>query len=103
MLDVTETRHRPDRRTYELVRRLRARPLSSWSVDRVAHTRAALQTLADLGAAAAGQPTRPVPDLHPSALADQLEVLLADAVRCGAAADDTDRVLLVLAAHLGLR
>jgi hypothetical protein len=53
--------------------------VSSWSQDRVASARAAVQRLADLAADAERQPRRPVPHLHPVALADQLEVLLHDA------------------------
>ncbi len=101
MLDVTETPSRPDPRPGDILRRLRARPLSSWSAERVAAIRAALQALADLASAAAEEPTRVVPALHPSALADQLEVLLRDAERCGATPADIDRVLGPVAQRLG--
>jgi hypothetical protein len=48
-----------------------------------AAVRAALQRLADIGARAEGGPARPVPDVGPHALADQLLVLARDATATG--------------------
>ena len=74
----------PNRDVDELLRRLRARSVSSWSTERVAAARDAVQRLADLAADAEGQPRRAVPRLHPVAIADQLEVLAHDATTAGA-------------------
>jgi len=68
----------------DLIRRLRARSVSSWSPERVATARDAVQRLADLAADAEDQPRRAVPRLHPMAIADQLEVLAVDATTAGA-------------------
>ena len=90
-------------RHVDVFRRLRVRPPSSWSTKRVAVAREAIQQLADLGADAAGEPRRPVPHLHPTALADQLEVLLAEAVAAGVDAETLDGLVDGLAAGLALR
>ena len=90
-------------RHVDVFRRLRVRPPSSWSVERVAVARKATQELADLGADAAGEPRRQVPDLHPTALADQLEVLLAEAVAAGVDPTILDRLVEGLAAALAVR
>ena len=74
----------PNRDVDELLRRLRARAVSSWSTERVAVARNAVQQLADLSSDAEGQPRRTVPRLHPVAIADQLEVLARDATTAGA-------------------
>lgn len=87
----------------ELCRRLRAWPSASWQHgDRVVRTRRALTELAALAARARGGPAPPVPELAVTALGDQLAVLVADAVRSGAAADDVTAVLADLARGLRL-
>ena len=68
----------------EVIRRLRARAVSSWSMERLGAARDAIQRLADMAADAEGQPRRPVPHLHPTAIADQLAVLRQDATAAGA-------------------
>jgi hypothetical protein len=73
-----------DRDTDLVIRRLRARTVSSWSPERVALARDTVQRLADLAADAEGQPRRVVPALHPVAIADQLELLAHDATTAGA-------------------
>lgn len=68
----------------DMLRRLRARPVSSWRHgDREQVMRSALQQLADLAADTAGGPRRAVPDVGAAALADQLAVLLAEARAAG--------------------
>jgi hypothetical protein len=86
----------------EIVRRLRAWPVSGWRHgDRVARARRSLQDLADLGAHARGLAVAPqVPQLGPHALGDQLAVLVSDAWRAGVGAADVNRVVSELARHL---
>jgi hypothetical protein len=77
--------------------------VSSWELDgRTAAARAAVGELAILGWDRPG-PTPPVPDLGPHALADQLEVLLLDAERAGADADQLEQLMAALAEQLSLR
>ncbi|MBM9468603.1 hypothetical protein [Nakamurella leprariae] len=84
----------------DLVRRLRAWPVSAWRHgDREAAARRALQQLADLTAPADAD--RPVPDAGVHALADQLVVLVADARRDGADPVAVDAVLAELTVVLG--
>ncbi len=88
----------------DMVRRLRARPVSSWQLgDREAVTRAATQRLADLAAHASGEPRRVVPDVGVLALPDQLAVLAEDARVAGVPTDTVTGILHALAAELGLR
>lgn len=90
---------RPGPRSDDLIRRLRAWPLSSWRHGaRVERTHAALQALADLT-----QPGRPVPDVGVHALPDQLAVLLREASGAGVPAGRIDEVLDALRADLRLR
>lgn len=88
----------------DMVRRLRARPASSWRHgDREVAMRRALQCLADLASTASGDTRRAVPDVGVGALPDQLAVL-ADAARsAGAPPGQVDRMLDDLAGALGLR
>lgn len=87
--------------------RLRARPLSSWPVgDRVAAARAAAAELAGLAWAAEGrgdQAVPPVPDLGPHVLADQLQVLVADALAAGVDPAHVHAVVTALAGRLSVR
>jgi hypothetical protein len=86
-----------------MLRRLRARPVSSWDVTgREATMRAALQRLADLAAGASGQPRRAVPDVGVVALPDLLAVLVADARRAGVSEAVLDEALSGLAAALSV-
>lgn len=86
-----------------MIRRLRARPVSSWSHgDRTATMRAALQELADVAADASGGVRRVVPDVGVAALADQLAVLVADARSAGVPEAALDEVLSALAAALSV-
>jgi hypothetical protein len=79
--------HRPDPQLDDLVHRLRVWSFASWEHgDRIERTRHALQQLADAAADADGRARRPVPELSPMALADQLAVLGADAPRAENAA-----------------
>ena len=87
----------------DLFRRVRRWHLSSWRhADRVASTRSALITLAEL-ATSYDRISRPaVPDAGVHALADQLEVLTADALEAGVPAREVDTVLTGLAREFGL-
>jgi hypothetical protein len=64
-----------------------------------------VQRLADLGAAAEGQPRRLVPRLADTVLADQLAVLTDDILRTGSPAAEAALAaeLTTLRAALGLR
>ena len=94
---------RPGPHYSEFFRRLRARPLSSWSVgQRVTHMRLAIEQLAELGRQS-GQPAPVVPDLGAHVLADQLEVLLQDAIRAGADQTELGAVIEQLADQLSVR
>ncbi len=85
----------------EIVRRLRAWPVSGWRHgERVPRTRRALQELAELAAARRATPAPIVPALGPHALGDQLTVLIADAVRAGVDGAEIDRVLVALGTDL---
>ncbi len=95
---------RPGPRYSEFFRRLRARPLSSWTVgERTASARSAAVDLAALGWTVADGPVPPVPDLGPHALADQLQLLTADAVAADADAEVLDAIIRTLARRLGIR
>ena len=87
----------------DLFRRVRRWHLSSWRhADRIARTRSALSTLAER-AATHDRIVRPaVPDAGIHALADQLEVLTADALEAGVPAHEVTIVLAGLARDLGL-
>lgn len=64
---------------------------------------AALDTLARLASAADGRPRPPVPDAGLHAIADQVEVLVDDALAAGADAQEVEAVLRRVATELGLR
>lgn len=83
--------------------RLRVRPASSWSDQRITAARGAIQRLADLAADAEGEPRRTVPALHPTALADQLDVLRKDAVAAGAEQPAIDDLFAQLAVDVAIR
>jgi hypothetical protein len=70
--------------------------------DHAAAVRAGLQRLADAAARAENRPGRPVPDLGPYALADQVLVLARDAAATGepAALDEAAEVLAALRERL---
>lgn len=86
----------------ELLRRLRAWPVSGWEHGtRIRAARHALQSLATLSALARGEVDRPVPELGPHALADQLQVLADDALDGGADPAAVAMVLTDLARDLG--
>lgn len=90
--------------TATFLRRVRAWPVPSWrSGRREAAAGAGLDALAGLAATADGRPRPPVPAAGPHALADQFQVLVADALAAGADALDVDAVLRGVAAELGLR
>lgn len=90
-------------RRADLIRRLRAWSVASWRHgDRIALARAACQRLADLAADREGAPRRAVPDHGESALADQLAVLLTDALAAGVAEDEVDGLLRTLASGLAV-
>jgi hypothetical protein len=93
----------PDLPADDLIRRLRARSVSSWSPARLAAARHAVQRLADLAADAESQPKRVVPDVHPVAIADQLELLAHDAGGAGADPTDLEALFGQLAVELALR
>lgn len=94
----------PGRQLTDMLRRLRARPVSSWSVgDRERAARAGIQQLADLAADAASEPRRAVPDAGVMALADQIAVLATDARSAGASEQGVTEILDRLAAELGVR
>ena len=87
-----------------MLRRLLARPVSSWRHgDRERIARTAVQQLADLAADASTEPRRPVPDAGVTALADQIAVLVADARAAGAAPGAVTGIMARLAADLGIR
>jgi len=95
--------HRPGPQSDEVLRRVRAWPVSSWRHgNRIVLTRRALETLAALAAAARGADVPAVPPLEAHALADQLVVLIADARAAGVSPSDLDVVLTGLRADLGL-
>jgi len=86
-----------------LFRRLRAWNVSSWRyADRISRTRAALDTLAQLATDYDNVQRPAVPEVGVHALADQLEVLTADAIDSGVPVDEVDAVLSDLAEGLGL-
>lgn len=97
----------------DLVRRLRRWTAASWALaagPEAGGTRgdaayAAVQRIADLGADAEGEPRRPVPRLADTVLADQLAVMVGDAVRTGdpTALAGTAAELTALRRALGLR
>ncbi len=94
----------PGPRTTDMLRRLRARPVSSWAHrDRERCAREAVQRLADLAADASGAPRRVVPDAGVMALADQIAVLEGDARSAGADPSAVTGILDRLASDLGLR
>jgi hypothetical protein len=100
------TEHRPGPPYSEFFRRLRARPLSSWQVgERVAVARAAAAALAALGWAAEGRAgeSPSVPDLGSHVLADQLQVLMDDALAAGVDPAAVHDVLATLAERLSVR
>lgn len=85
-----------------LVRRLRVWSLVSLEHDdRIATGRRAVQRLADLAADADRRPRLPVPGLPATALADQLEVLAADAAAAGAG-EQAAAIIGALAVRLGI-
>ena len=87
----------------DLFRRIRSWNLSSWRrADRIGITRAALSALAEMASSHDGVQRPEVPDAGIHALADQLEVLTADAIEAGGPTDDVDAVLSGLARDLGL-
>lgn len=86
----------------ELLRRLRAWPVSGWEHgDRILAARHALHSLATLSALARGEDRHPVPELGAHALADQLQVLTDDALAGGASPQAVEAVLTDLAGDLG--
>jgi hypothetical protein len=88
----------------EFLRRVRARPVSSWRHgDRERVVRQALDRLAALASGADARQRPPVPDAGLPALADQLEVLIADALGAGADPQRVEGVLREVAGQLGLR
>jgi hypothetical protein len=87
----------------DLIRRLRSRSVSTWSPERVAAARTAVQLLADLAADAEGQPRREVPHVQSVALADQLDVLLHDARTHGVDPASLDALFDQLAVDLAVR
>jgi hypothetical protein len=94
---------RPGPHLVDLLRRLRARPVSSWGVgDRDSVMRAALQRLAELAADACGDQRRVVPDAGIVALPDQLAVLVADAQSSEVPPAELDAVLTDLARALSV-
>ncbi len=87
----------------ETFRRLRVWNVSSWRhADRLQHTRTALAELAQMAAQADAFRRPPVPDVGVYGLADQLEVLTADALAAGVPREHVDAVLMGLARQLGL-
>lgn len=98
---------RPDPPYSAFFGRLRARPLSSWPVgERIAATRAAAARLAALGWTAEGrtpQSVPAVPDLGPHVLADQVQVLVIDALSAGADPVAVHEVASTLARRLAVR
>jgi hypothetical protein len=101
------TSDRPGSQYSEFFRRLRARPLSSWSLDERAtsarRTATQLAALAWTGEHPAEHPMPSVPDLGPHVIADQLEVLAVDAERAGADNAEVRRLMIGLAQKLSLR
>ncbi len=94
---------RPGPQPDDLIRRLRAWPVSSWQYGhREAVAREAAQRLAGAAAAVAGEPPRTVPDAGVHALPDQLAVLAADAERVGVSSSEVAAVFDDLASDLGL-
>jgi hypothetical protein len=92
---------RPGPQLVDMLRRLRARPVSSWGVgDRESVMRAALQRLAELAAAAPKGAV--VPDVGLRALPDQLAVLVADAQSSEVPPAELDAVLTDLARALSV-
>jgi hypothetical protein len=92
---------RPGPHLVDMLRRLRARPVSSWGVgDRESVMRAALQRLAELAAAAPEGAV--VPDVGLCALPDQLAVLVADAQSSEVPPAELDAVLTDLARALSV-
>lgn len=90
--------------TAAFLRRVRARPSSSWRHGR-RHivVRAVLDSLAELASGADGRVRPPVPDAGLHALPDQVEVLVVDALRAGADPGQIDALLRSAATELGLR
>ena len=101
----------------DLIPRLRRWTADSWTrpatppttgdgvVSRGEAAAVAVQRIADVAADAEGQPRRTVPDLGDLVRADQLAVLVDDALRTGspAAATAVSRELTALRTTLGLR
>lgn len=92
----------PGPQSADLLRRVRAWNVSAWRhADRIAQTRSALQRLADLAGAHDGLSRPAVPDAGVHALADQLHVLVDDALGSGAPAGEVEDILADLATALG--
>jgi len=88
---------------HPLFQRLRAWNVSSWRhADRVPIIRAALEDLSRLASAHDGIPRPPVPDVGVHALADQLQVLTADALDAGVPLVRVTDMLVQLSRRLGL-
>jgi len=88
---------------HPLFQRVRAWNVSSWRhADRIPVTRAALDLLSQNASAHDGQNRPPVPDAGVHALADQLQVLTADALDAGVPVDEVREVLDGLASRFGL-
>ncbi|MET3806672.1 hypothetical protein ABIB25_003692 [Nakamurella sp. UYEF19] len=88
----------------ELLRRLRAWSVSSWSHgDRIVVTRSALQQLAAKATSADGRVRPLVPDAGVHALADQVQVLADDAIDAGVDLVEVETLLVELGRQLGFR
>lgn len=97
------TPQRPDPHLTELIRKLRARPLSSWEYgDRGLVLRHALSELASLAASAREVSPHAVPDIGLHALADQLAVLILDAQEAGVPTDQLAQLVARISSSLGL-
>lgn len=101
------TLNRPGSQYSDFFQRMRARPLSSWSIgDRAHSARTATAQLAALSWQLEhldGTSPPPVPDLGAHVYADQLRVLIADAIQAGADPRDIRTLMSELADQLSIR
>lgn len=93
----------PGPQPVDVLSRVRAWRLSSWRhSDRIGQARVALDLLAQLATAHDGLSRPDVPDAGVHALADQLDVLITDALTAGAPETEVRLILTDLAASLRL-
>lgn len=86
-----------------MIRKLRARPLSSWEYgDRSRTLRQGMSELASLAASARGVSPHAVPNIGDHALADQFAVLIQDADDAGVPTEELAQLVARISSSLGL-